>query len=269
MKKGKLIGKGMTAEVYEWGQDKALKLYFDKFSEAWIKNEAQIGSAIHKADVPSPEVFGIIDVEDRKGLIFQRIFGKPLLSHIKEEPWKLYYYTQQLAQLQYKIHQCSADGLPSQKERFEAKIKSSSRILGNLEKKILDYLESLPDGKSVCHGDFHINNIIKSSNELVVVDWTSAYLGNPLGDVARTILMMLSPSKPQGTPDYLWALTQKTKWLTYWIYLSEYMRLSKARFENIDAWIIPAAAAKLRDNLPGEEKWLIDTIKERLKHCNV
>jgi hypothetical protein len=26
MNKGKLLGKGMTAEVYEWGQDKVVKL---------------------------------------------------------------------------------------------------------------------------------------------------------------------------------------------------------------------------------------------------
>lgn len=269
MKKGKLIGKGMTAEVYEWGQDKALKLYFDRYGEEWVKNEAQIGAAIHKAMVPSPDVFDIIDIENRRGLIFQRIEGKPLLSLIKEEPWKTYYFTQQLAELQYKIHQCSAEGLPSQVERFSAKIKSSSKILGNLKKKILDYIESLPDGISVCHGDFHFNNIIKSNDELVPIDWTSAYKGNPLGDVARTILMMLSPSKPPGIPDYLMALSKYTKWLTIWIYLNEYMRLSNAKYENIDAWILPAAAAKLKDNLPGEEKWLMDIIKERLKQCDV
>lgn len=269
MKKGALIGKGMTAEVFEWGKDRVLKLYFGIFSKSWIEYEAKIGKAVHEAGVPSPAVFEMVDVDGRKGIIFERIFGKTMLRHIQTEPWKLYYFAQRLAGLQFKIHQCSAMNLPSQKERFEVIIKSSSKVLGDKEKRILNYIESLPDGGSVCHGDFHFNNIIVSGNELVPIDWTNAYKGNPLGDVARTCLMMISPSNPAGTTDIMAMLSEYTKWLIYWAYLNEYMRLSKVSFEDIDAWILPVAAAKIRDKIPGEEKWLMDIISNRLDSFEV
>lgn len=75
MSKGAMIGKGMTAEVYEYGQDKILKLYFVGFQEKWIKYEQEIGSAINEGGLPSPAVYGLLDVDGRKGIMYQRING--------------------------------------------------------------------------------------------------------------------------------------------------------------------------------------------------
>ncbi|MDP4180462.1 MAG: aminoglycoside phosphotransferase family protein [Bacillota bacterium] len=268
MIKGELIGKGMTAEVYSWGNDKVLKLYFEQFSGDWISREAKIGSLVHDAGVPSPKVFDIIDMEGRKGLIFRRIFGKSLFKHVEAEPWMLYQYAKETAGFHYKIHKYSVDGLPSQKEIFINKINRSSKILGSRLQKIYGYLQSLEDGTSICHGDLHFGNIIVSNNKLVAIDWNGAYIGNPLGDVARTCMIMNSPAMPDGAPDIIVTPAQYIKWLTYWTYANEYMRLSKARFEDIDAWKLPVAAAKLKDKIHGEEKWLMNIIDESLEKLN-
>lgn len=269
MKKGKLIGKGMTAEVYEWGHDKVLKLYYNRISEEWIKQEAKIGMAVHDAGVPSPEVFDLIDMDGRKGVIFQRISGNTMVMHFFAEPWNLTYYAKRLANLQYNIHQFSAANLPSQQEKYEFRIKCSSDLLGEKVRLILDYVKSLPDGNSVCHGDLHFNNIILSGNTLIPIDWTNAYQGNPMSDIARTYLMMTSPAKPPLVPDVVAMPAQYVKWVTYKAYLNEYLMLSKARPEEIDAWILPNAAAKLKDRMPGEEKWLIGIINRRLKQLSL
>lgn len=269
MEKGKLIGKGMTAEVFEWGRDKVLKLYYNQISEGWIKQEARIGTAVYDAGVPSPAVFELIDVDGRKGIIFQRISGRSLFMHFIAEPWNLFYYAKQLADLQFRIHQFSAASLPSQKEKYEFQIKCSAKILGGRKQMILDYLKSLPGGNSVCHGDLHYNNIIISGSSLVPIDWTNAYQGNPLGDVARTYLMMTSPAKPSSVPDAAMAPAQYAKWLSYIAYLNEYLALSDARAPDIDAWVLPTAAAKLKDKVPGEEKWLIGIIDRRLKQLSI
>ncbi|PNT90383.1 phosphotransferase family protein [Clostridium thermosuccinogenes] len=265
MIKGKMIGKGMTAEVYEWGQDKVLKLFFDNVTMERVDYEASIGKTVHEAGVPSPAVFGVIDAEDRRGIIYERIEGKTMFLHIQKEPWMVYHYAQQLARLQYEVHKCKLKNLPAQKDKFTDRIKSSSQILGDRLGKILDYMESLPDGNSVCHGDFHFNNIMVSGNRLVPIDWTNAYCGNPLGDVARTCLIMRSPLKYPEFPDIMMPIIQYTKWLICWTYLNEYMRLSKAGYKDIYAWILPVAAARLRDKVPGEEKWLMSVIDKHLR----
>lgn len=259
MEKGTLIGRGMTAEVYEWAPGMVLKLFFDRYSEDRIKYEAEITKLLHEAGVPSPAIYGMIDVDGRKGIILERIIGKTILSHIQVKPWKLYYFAQKMAQLHFKIHTHSANNLPSQKERFTYKIKLSSQILGDMEKKVLDYIDSLPNDICVCHGDIHFNNIIVSQNELVAIDWNSAYQGNPLGDVARTALLISSPAMPPGTPNITIMLSEYAKSVTYWTYLNEYMRLAKVKFEDIDAWILPVAAAKLKDKVPGQQNgyWIL------------
>lgn len=265
MKTGKMIGKGMTAEVYQWGKDRVLKLFLQGFSDERINYEAEVGCAVHEAGVPSPALYGIVDVDGRKGIIFQRIFGKSILRHVEGAPWKLDYFVQQMAGLHFKMHGHSADRLPSQKERLASAINQSSEILGDKEKRVLTYLKSLPEGTSVCHGDLHFDNIIVSDNGLVAIDWANAYRGNPLGDVARTCLTISSPTMPLGTSNIMIMSYMYGKWLTLWGYLNEYKRLAQIKSEYIDAWILPVAAAKLREKIPGEEKWLMDTIDKHLE----
>lgn len=261
MEKGKLISKGLTAEVYEWGQDKVLKLYYGRFSDTRVKHDAEIEYAVHEAGVASPAIFDIIDSDGRKGIVMQRIHGKTMAKHVLEEPWNINHYIRQVAALHYKIHQCSAEKLPSQKETLAAAIEKSSKILGNRVKKVLCYLESLPGGSSVCHGDLHFGNIIISGNNAVAIDWSTACKGNPLGDIARTCLTISSPAMPmKGIPYTLLLPFMLGKSPVYWAYTNEYMKLAKVSLENINAWMLPIAAARLRENIPGEKKWLLDII---------
>jgi len=269
MEKGKLLGRGVTAEVYEWGEDKILKLYLDKYSsDEMVNHESKIGHIVYESGIISPAVYDNVEIDGRKGIIFQRIHGESVIDNLIAEPWKLYYYIKKLAVLQYDIHKFSSDRLSTQKERFTYTIKLSSPLLGYKSKRILDYVDSLPDGNSICHGDLHFNNVIVSDNKLVPIDWNGAYNGNPLGDVARTCMLISSPFVPDGVPDGVPDIEAMLffypKMIAYWTYAKEYLKLSGARYKDIDAWILPVAAAKLKDNIPGERKWLMDIIDTRL-----
>ena len=270
MEKGQLLGKGSTAEVYEWGQDKIIKLFFNKYRcDNRVNHEANVSRIVYESGVISPAVYDTVEVDGRKGIIYERIQGKPIIEHLKTMPWNSYYYLQKTVELQHNIHKFSAKELPTQEERFTYAIRLSSWILGNRAKKIIDYMESLPDGKSICHGDFYINNILVSGKKLVPIDWAGAYKGNPLGDVARTCMIICSPALPYEIPDAVTMLSYYPKKLFFWFYINEYMKLSKVRFADIDSWILPVAAAKLRDNIPGEEKWLLDIINKRFEQLNL
>jgi tRNA A-37 threonylcarbamoyl transferase component Bud32 len=265
MKLGSLIGKGTTSEVYEWGSDSVLKLFIKKYSYDSVKHEADIGYRIHQEDMPAPAVYDIIKVNNRSGIIFERIFGESVLEHVKLEPWNINYYSQQMAGLHFKIHQHSLQTLPSQKKILASAIKLSSDELGDKVKRILAYLESLPEGGSVCHGDLHFSNIIVSDNGLVAIDWMNAYKGNPLGDVARTCMTIRSPRVPANMAGIMAVSYKYGRLLTYWGYLNEYMRIAHVTPDEIDAWILPVAAARLKDKIPGEKNWLLDIIDEHLR----
>jgi uncharacterized protein (TIGR02172 family) len=265
MEKRELLGKGMTADVYKWGQDKVLKLYKEGYSEEWIEKEGAIGRKIYEAGVPSPAVFDMVEIDGRKGIILQRIFGKSMLAILEKEPWRFHSLVQQLAAFQHKIHKYSNEGLPSQKEKFSQAIALSSGILGDKAKKIIDFVDTLPEGDSICHGDLYLGNIIVSNDKLVAIDWSGAYRGDPSGDVARTCLIINSPAVPPGIPDIVGIMSAFPKWMTCRLYLNEYIRASKAKLENLDAWMLPVAAARLKSRIPGEEKWLMEIIDKQLK----
>ena len=136
------------------------------------------------------------------------------------------------------------------------------------KEKIMKYMEGLPDGESICHGDFYLNNILVSGNKLVPIDWSSAYKGNPSGDVARTCMIICSPAVSFGVTDAAAMLSSFPKLLLCWVYLNKYMKLAGAKFNDIDAWVLPVAAAKIKDNVPGEKNWLLDIIDKRLEQLN-
>jgi uncharacterized protein (TIGR02172 family) len=266
MEKGKLLDSGVTAEVYEWGPDKILKLYFDKHSTGnQVDYESNIGRMVYESGIHSPAVYDTVEVDGRKGIIYERIYGKSVNEQLKKEPWSLYYYCRQMAVLQHNIHSFSANRLPTQLERFTYIIRISSFILGYRTKRILDYVESLPDGDSICHGDFYFSNIIVSGKKLVPVDWNGCYKGNPLSDVAISGIVFCSPVMPKGFPDDYAMFLYYPKWMAYWVYLNEYMKLAKAGYGDIDAWQLPVAAAKLKDRIPGEREWLMDIVDKRLE----
>jgi aminoglycoside phosphotransferase (APT) family kinase protein len=53
--------------------------------------------------------------------------------------------------------------------------------------RLLPRLEEGPAG--ICHGDFHPFNVLVHGRQLAVIDWTDSGIGDPHGDVARTLLL--------------------------------------------------------------------------------
>lgn len=264
MEKGTVIGKGRTAEVYEWGEGKVLKLYFDWYNEEWINFEKEIGYALAENGVPSPKVYGLIDEGSRKGIIYERVSGKSILKLLGIRPWKGRYYCRRMAQVHNEIHNFNVEKLPKQKPHIEHAIRQSEALLGDRTEKIIKYLYELPDGSSVCHGDFHPDNIIIDGENSTVIDWTNSYCGNPLGDTARTLLMFESTYMPPETSKIAAAFSGMIRKSLCSAYLKEYMKLSKVKREDIEEWMLPIAAARLRENVPGEKEWLLNIIDRAL-----
>lgn len=266
MAMGHLVGKGRTAEVFGWGTDKVLKLYYEWVPASNIDYEAGTTDAAHKSGAPAPACFGPVEWKNRKGLLFERIVGEPMLDILKKNPWKAASCGRDMARLHLRIHSAAAGGkLPLQGERFEKTIRASECLPAVKIKEVMRYLYSLPESSRVCHGDLHPGNILAAPEGSAAIDWNNAYSGNPLGDVARSFLIMQSPSVLSfvafPTPLLLFRIVQSRLCSSY---LKEYLRHSGARFAEIDAWMLPVAAARLADKMPGEEAWLMGILNERL-----
>jgi Predicted aminoglycoside phosphotransferase len=263
MSKGSLMGKGMTAEVYEWGEKQALKLYYEGIPRDWVQYEAEIGRTVFEAGVPAPEVYEQVEADGRSGLLYERIAGRSLLMNMLHHLDRAELYAALLARLHADIHCCRTSRLPRQKDRLAMFIRQSSPYLGERVQPVLDELERLPEGDSICHGDLHPDNVLQSESEetLTAIDWMDASSGDPLCDVARTSMIFLSPFISMPPLSISPAVGKRLNEA----YLTEYIRLTGAEAAGIDRWRLPVAAARLREQVPGEQEWLLAYIDRQLE----
>ena len=59
-----------------------------------------------------------------------------------------------------------------------------------------DWLPAIDDGDRLVHLDLHPMNVIMTASGPVVIDWTNAARGDPLVDVAMTIVLLTCPRMP-------------------------------------------------------------------------
>jgi hypothetical protein len=258
--KGALIGQGRTAEAYEWEHDKILKLFLDYVPQGWVDYEERIGRAVFASGVPAPALYEQVELEGRRGLIYQRAPGRSLLQIVQRNPLMGLDTGRVMARLQYQIHLSTSEQLPTFKGRSMEAIQEVATTLGGRTEIILEYIDRLPEVNNVCHGDFHADNILSDPSGQMVIDWMNAYRGDPMSDVARSYLMLISPYLPPGIPGLMKVVMKMFRKGLIRDYLKAYFRLAHTDFRSLERWLLPVAAARLRERVPGEEEWLLNLI---------
>jgi uncharacterized protein (TIGR02172 family) len=268
LKNAALIGKGRTADVYAWGEGRILKLYHGGLPATLIEHEYSVTRAAQAAGVPVPAVFELVEIEERRGIVFERIEGISLLAELQAKPWKLLTVARRLGELHAQIHGSrAADELPSQRKQIENGIAAARDMVEADKTAVRNHLLKLPEGESLCHGDFHPDNILLSARGPVIIDWMTGTRGNPLADVARTLLLFQTAGLPPGTPLHVRLPVDFSRALLRATYLNRYLRLRPAGRREIDLWRPPLMAARLREvaDYPKERRLLLARMKSMLK----
>lgn len=265
MKKGRLVGQGRTAEIFALEDKKVLKLFRADMAHKSVEKEYALGRTITQLGVPAPAIYAKVTLEDRQGIIYEHVTGKTMLEKISGSPWSVKHEARRLARLHYEIHRHRGAGLVSQKQNMLELISRASVLTNRELQQILDYLDCLPQGEMLCHGDFHPDNVMVSSQNAIVLDWMNAVSGCPAGDVARTVLLLRDAAPPPGTAGWRLGLLNTMRRAFLESYLREYYKISNLTPDQVEAWILPVAAARLTEDLPPWEKEiLLRIIRQKL-----
>jgi hypothetical protein len=103
----KLIGRGGSADIFEYEQDKFIKLYRNDFPQDAINHEFRMSQLVHAlGGIHTPQAFELVCIDNRQGVIFQRIHGKSLLSELTSAraPLVVGRHAGTLAALHYEVH---------------------------------------------------------------------------------------------------------------------------------------------------------------------
>ena len=132
--------------------------------------------------------------------VMNRAFGTTMLAAVTARPWRARPEVHRLAALHARLHALDPLTWADQTVTFAqdrlgpvqwwATELNDPEISAGLER-ALPIARALDAGPAVvCHGDFHPLNVIVDGEAATVIDWTDAGLGDPMGDVARTALLL-------------------------------------------------------------------------------
>ena len=242
MRIGRLLGEGKVAEVFEVGHD-VLKLYRAGIGPEPARREADNLAVVEALPVPAPRALGVVEVNERWGLLMTRAAGRPLAERLAD-PGDLDSVVGQVVELQRQLHRQPGFGLVPLKERLAGQIARAAALLPDERQRLMDRLMDLPVGDRLCHGDFHPFNVMADGERLTIVDWLDATCGPPAADAARSYLLARHNMPALGER-----------------YLEAYLDGPDMSRAAVMAWLPVLAGARLSENVPAEEAVLLDLVR--------
>lgn len=180
--RGELLGSGATCRVYEWGADQVVKVYRRAFASL-ASVEFERAGTIHRAGVPSPAVHGMVQLEGRAAVVFDRVDGPALLDELFSDDRTTADVGRVTAELHVAMHDRQVADLPQ--------LADTLRERG---------FAGLPHGGAPFHGDFHPANVLLHGDQYVTIDWSNAHVAPAAADVACSMLAIgyrgLRPDHP-------------------------------------------------------------------------
>ncbi len=260
---GERIGIGRTADVYAYHDDTILKL-FKKECSGLSEQEVARHTLIQEYGLPVPKLHDVVTVNDRTGLIYKRVHGVSMLHMTRESMHKLPKYARDMAALHREVGSCQIEeGLPSMKDDLERSIGKQKLLDINETLEVVNYLNTLPEGDRLCHGDFHPDNILVEGDQYYIIDWETCSKACFSTDVMRTHLLMTYGSPPEASLIDRLVSRWGGKAFMHYYYKELYKDKSINKGERL-VWEMPILSARLIEGVPESEK---EKIVKRLRLC--
>jgi len=258
---GAPLAQGRTAEVFAWDDSHVLKLFRSGWGADVASHEAKLARAIYASGAPAPRVGEVVEVSGRAGVIYERISGPSLLTNLVNHPVRLRAIMRALAEAHADLHTRTVANLPRLREMLAQRATSVAKLTEAQRRAVLHVLEALPDADTLCHGDYHPDNVLLSSRGPLVIDWENAALGDPLADVARTLMLFRANfvhSHSAATRVFRHGALQFLASL----YLRRYRQLRPFDKARLRAWELPVTAARLSEGVEPEESYLLERVRQ-------
>lgn len=190
-----LIGKGNTAEVFDMGEGKILKLFIEGYPKEPVEREFNNAKIMEGFNLPVPACYEMTENDGRYGIVYEKIPGVDLYNYISQTG-EVQKGLEILVGFQKLILEKECADLMSYKDFIKL-------VIGDRDPAAFDKIDLLPDGNNVCHGDFHpFNILVDDKGNAKVIDFMNVCRGPRLYDIARSYFLMRGdgPVNPEIVP---------------------------------------------------------------------
>ena len=187
----KLIAKGNTAEIYEYGDNLICKLFYPQYPKDYIEHEFHNATMAWKLGIRTPKAHRLITEGERQGIIYEQIVGDVLSVKFSEKSGPAYdVWMDKFVDFHKQLLQYSIDDAISYKDFLK---------MFTTDEETIAKINALDDGNCFIHGDFHLENVMLDENdEEVLIDMMNVCKGTALYDVARTYFLLSYDNKIQS-----------------------------------------------------------------------
>lgn len=207
--------------------DVLLKLSRLEFAKAdALVREFELSKAVYELGISTPRMYELVSVNGRAAIKCEAVPGKKSLARLcADSPEKIDFYAGRMAELGKSFHATQVQGgapmgaaargagvaaaglasgaalatgagvaaagvaaIPSRKA-IVAEAVSLSRLIGRrAKKKLLTFIDGLPDAPTLLHGDFTFSNLILAGDRHYWIDLGNASHGDPYFDLGHFYL---------------------------------------------------------------------------------
>lgn len=189
MNLGAPIAIGNTAQIYLY-ENKIVKVFNDFLPDTESSYEANKQKFAHSCGLSVPKIFDVTTIDGKQAIIMEFVKGKTIGDILSENMEQAEYYMNISIDIQQKIHMIVADSLEPMSLKLSRQIESAQQLDKRHKSALLQKMETITYKKRLCHGDFHMFNLIMSdNNQVTIIDWVDSSAGDLRADVYRTYLL--------------------------------------------------------------------------------
>ncbi|MCD8505829.1 MAG: phosphotransferase [Alkalibacterium thalassium] len=185
------IASGNTADVYRSGDD-IIKVFKDFLPDTEAEKEVHMQRVAYALLGNIPEIKEVGRTEGRQMIRMAYVEGQTLGEDLLSNPDKAEELLLISVREQTRIQSHPVEGIEQMKEKLARQINEANGIEETCRKNLLNKLSSMPMGNKLCHGDFHLFNVIQTEKGCMIIDWVDATAGSPEAEACRSYLLYFS-----------------------------------------------------------------------------
>jgi aminoglycoside phosphotransferase (APT) family kinase protein len=262
---GDRIASGRTAEVFDGGPDRVVKVLRPGWDGREGEHEARAARLAHGAGIGAPAVLATGHVDGRFAIAYERRTGIAMVDHLVDRPWDGPALAARFAERHVAMHEADGSTLPDLRDAlYDAVERAADLVTARTVATARRRIEGLGGGTAICHGDYHPGNVILTADAPAVIDWVTAAAGQPEADVARTLFLLRDAGLDAGLP---WTDRARLTLLRHTFavaYGRRYRSLRELDARRVRAWRLPILVARLAEGVTAERNGILRAIDREL-----